>query len=108
MANLTRRGFLGALAAAGATVAAAPAFAAVEHIDGRFRLIGKRLVLDRPLVLKGLRNFEVRDCVILASENFVGESLIIAEDCEGGVIANCVLDFSSAGLDLYSVWTINP
>lgn len=92
MTRMTRRGFLGALAAAGATVAAKPAFAAAEYIDGRFTLIGRELVLDKPLVLKGLNGFFIRDCIISASENFVGNALVHIANRQGGLITECRFD----------------
>lgn len=97
MARMTRRGFLGALAAAAATVAGAPAFAAVEKIDRRFCLIGKRIVLDKPLVLSGLDSFEIRDCIISASENFVGDKLLVVKNCERAVIVGCCFETGNVG-----------
>lgn len=74
---LTRRGFLGALAAAGAATATGPASALVVQKDERFILRGKHLILDKPLDLRGLTDFLIEHCHIQASARFpAGEGLI--------------------------------
>lgn len=95
--NLSRRGFLGALAAAGAVTALGPAAQAVEFASGRFVLEGKVITLDEPLVLEGLENFLIKDCVFITSDKFPnGKPAIIMSNCNNGVITRCHIDTSAS------------
>lgn len=56
---------------------------------------GQYFLLDRPVILKGLKNVVIRNCHFVCSDDFVGDYMMKLDQCEGFVIQGC--NFQSQG-----------
>lgn len=117
MNDLTRRGFLGALAAAVAT----PALPSVPVFNGKFHLVGREIALSRPLVLTGLSDFFINDCTFYKASDFEGKCMIDTRGAKGMIVnvrvqfddcdgfwMDAARDVSSGGLSCFSVKEYEP
>lgn len=50
---------------------------------------GQYFLLDRTVVLKGLKNVVIRNCQFVCSDDFVGDYMMQFDQCEGLVIRDC-------------------
>ena len=73
--TLSRRSFIKTLIAA----AAAPTIPIINQAaaqPGRFEIIGKHLILKKTLVIENAPDFLIKDCLIEAGPDFVGDHVI--------------------------------
>lgn len=76
MTNINRRGFIRLLAASVAA-ASMPSYSIAS--SGRVEVVNQKLVLTKPLDLRGEKNFLIQNCEFYPSADFEGRALVMLE-----------------------------